>query len=79
MNVLLGDGSGGNLRESSISINFIQLAGTGGVGGKKQYVENVADVCIYNWRLDWIWIVAFVQMIKIVQHEHSNLNSILLI
>ena len=35
LNVLLGDGSGGNLRESSISINFIQLAGTGGVGGKK--------------------------------------------
>ena len=35
LKVLLGDGSGGNLRESSISINFIQLAGAGGLGGKR--------------------------------------------
>ena len=52
LKVLLEDGSGGNLRESSISINFIQLAGTGGGWGVSNTIEhvvpNATDVCIYN-------------------------------
>ena len=40
---LLRDGSGGNLAESSISINFIQLAG-GGAGVRTNIIEQIEQV-----------------------------------